>query len=141
MEHILQKVMGASRISMIDGFSSYNQILVLPKDREKMAFTTTWVTFMYAKMPFGLMNAGVNFQRAMDIDFIGEREKCVVIYLDDITVFSKSNKEHCEHLRRVFLKCRKFGLSLNPKKSWFAMKKGKLLGHIVSAEGVRIDPS
>jgi hypothetical protein len=75
----------------------------------------------------------------MDIDFIGKRERFVFIYLDDITVFSKSNKEHCHHLRRVFLKFRKFGLSLYPKKSLFSMKEGKLLGHIVSNEGVIID--
>jgi len=61
MEHILQRVTGASRISMIDGFSGYNQILVLLEDREKTSFTTAWCTFMYAKMPFGLMNAGVTF--------------------------------------------------------------------------------
>jgi hypothetical protein len=77
----------------------------------------------------------------MDIAFIGERDKFMVIYLDDITVFSKSDREHREHLKRVFLKCRKFGLSLNPKKSMFSMKEGKLLGHIVSAEGVMIDPN
>jgi hypothetical protein len=65
----------------------------------------------------------------------------VVIYLDDIIVFSRTYKEHRCHLKRVFLKCRSFGLSLNPKKYLFAMKEGKLLGHIVSAEGVRIDPS
>jgi hypothetical protein len=140
MEHILQKVTGASRISMIDGFSGYNQISVMPEDREKTSFTTPWGTFMYAKMPFGLMNAGATFQRAMDIAFIGEKDKFVVIYLDDITVFSKTDKEHHCHLKRVFLKCRRFGLSLNPKKSLFAMQEGKLLGHIVSAEGVRIDP-
>jgi ribonuclease HI len=141
MEHILQRVIGASRISMIDGFSGYNQISVMPEDREKTAFTTPWGTFMYAKMPFGLMNAGATFQRAMDIAFIGEKDQFVVIYLDDITVFSKTDKEHCCHLRKVFMKCRRYGLSLNPKKSLFAMKEGKLLGHIVSAEGVRIDPS
>jgi hypothetical protein len=141
IEHILQRVTGASRISMIDGFSGYNQISVMPEDREKMAFTTPWVTFMYAKMPFGLMNARETFQQAMDIAFIGEKDQFLVIYLDDITVFSRSDKEHCCHLRKVFLKCRKFGLSLNPKKSLFAMKEGKLLGHIVLAEGVRIDPS
>jgi hypothetical protein len=77
----------------------------------------------------------------MDISFIGEKDKFVVIYLDDVTVFSRSDKEHYHHFKKVFLKCRKFGLSLNPKKSLFAMKEGKLLGHIVSAEGVRIDPS
>jgi hypothetical protein len=76
----------------------------------------------------------------MDIDFIGEKDKFVVIYLDDITVFSKSDKEHCCHLRTVFLKCRSFGLSLNPKKSMFSMKEGNLPGHIVLAVGVKIDP-
>jgi hypothetical protein len=96
---------------------------------------------MYAKMPFGLMNAWATFQRAMDIAFIGEKDKFVFIYLDDITVFSRSNKEHCDHLRKVFLKCKKNGLSLNSKKSLFSMKEGKLLGNIVSAEGVRIDSS
>jgi hypothetical protein len=141
MEHILQRVTGASRMSMIDGFSGYNQVSVLPEDREKTTFTTPWGTFMYAKMPFGLMNAGATFQRAMDIAFIGEKDKFVVIYLDDITMFSQSDKEHYDHLKRVFLKCRRFGLSLNPKKSLFSMKEGKLLGHIVSAEGVRIDSS
>jgi hypothetical protein len=141
MEHILQKVTCASKISMIDGFSGYNQISVLPEDREKTTFTTPWGTFMYAKIPFGLMNVGATFQRAMDIAFIGEKDKFVVIYLDEITVFSRSDKEHCCHLRKVFLKCRRFGLSLNPKKSLFSMKEGKLLGHIVSTEGVNIDPS
>ena len=64
----------------------------------------------------------------------------MVIYLDDITIFSRSDKEDCCHLRKVFLKCWRFGLSLNPKKSLFAME-GKFLGRIVSTEGVRIDPS
>jgi hypothetical protein len=76
----------------------------------------------------------------MDIAFIGEKDKFVFIYLDDITIFSKSDKENYHHLKNFFLTCRKFGLSLNPKKYLFAMKEGKLLGHIVSAEGVRIDP-
>jgi ribonuclease HI len=62
MEHILQRVTGASRISMIDGFSGYNQISVLLEDREKTTFTTPWGTFMYAKMPFGLMNTRETFQ-------------------------------------------------------------------------------
>jgi hypothetical protein len=95
MEHILQRVTGASKISIIDGFSSYNQISILPKDREKKTFTTPWGTFMYAKMPFGLMNAGETFQRAMGITFIREKETFVVIYLDEITVFLRLDKEHC----------------------------------------------
>ena len=69
MEHILRKVVGSERISTMDGFSWYNQIKVLPEDQENIAFTTPWVTFLYAKMPFGLMNAGVTLQRTMDIAF------------------------------------------------------------------------
>ena len=61
MEHILQRVTGSSRMSMIDGFAGYNQIFVFLEDREKTTFTTPWGTFMYAKKPFGLMNAGVTF--------------------------------------------------------------------------------
>jgi hypothetical protein len=104
MEHILQRVTGAYRISLIDAFSGYNQISVLPEDREKTTFTTPWGTFMYSKMPFGLMNARATFQRAMDISFIGERDKFVVIYLDYIIVFSRYDEDHCYHLRKVFLK-------------------------------------
>ena len=111
-----------------------------PDDQEKIAFTTPWGTFMYDKIPFGLMNAGATFQRAMDIAFVGEKEKFVVIYLDDIPVFSQSNEEHLKHLKQTFLKCKKYGLSLNPKKSHFAMQEGKLLGHLVSADDIRIDP-
>jgi hypothetical protein len=76
----------------------------------------------------------------MDIAFIGERDKFVVIYIDDLTVFSKSDAEHLVHLKQTFEKCWKFSLSLNPKKSHFAMQEGKLLGHIVSRDGIKIDP-
>jgi hypothetical protein len=95
---------------------------------------------MYDKMPFCLMNAGATFQRAMDISFVRERDKFVVIYLDDLTVFSKTDEEHLMHLKQTFEKCHRFGLSLNPKKSHFAMREGKILGHIVSRDGIRIDP-
>ena len=76
----------------------------------------------------------------MDIAFVGEQDKFLVVYLDDITVFSKSDTEHIEHLRRTFEKCRRYGLSLNPQKSLFALEEGKLLGHIVTKDGVNIDP-
>lgn len=63
----------------------------------------------------------------------------MVIYLDDITVFSKTDEEYLQHLQLTFEKCRKYGLSLNPKKSQFSLNKGKLLGHIVAREGVKIN--
>ena len=86
---MLHNVVGSSRISLLDGFSSYNQVLVHPDDQEKTMFTTPWGTFMYVKIPFGLMNVGATFQRAMDISFVDELGRFVVIYLDDITMFSK----------------------------------------------------
>jgi hypothetical protein len=79
MDHVLEKVVGANKMLMIDGFSGYNQIDVHEDDKEKTAFTTPWGTFMYDKMPFCLMNAGATFQRVMYIDFIGERDKFVFI--------------------------------------------------------------
>ena len=95
---------------------------------------------MYAKISFGLMNVGATFQRAMDIAFADERDNFVVIYMDDITAYSKFGKDHIRHLERVFIKCRKHGISLNPRKSNFALEEGKLLGHIISKEGIKIDP-
>ena len=61
MDHILQRVVSSRRISLLHGFSGYNQILVHPDDQLKTIFTTPWGTFMYLKMPFGLMNAGATF--------------------------------------------------------------------------------
>ena len=69
MDHILQTVVGSQRMSVLDDFLEYNQVAVHPYDQEKTTFTTPWGTFMYAKMPFGLMNAGATFKRAMDIFF------------------------------------------------------------------------
>ena len=94
MDHILQRVVGSQRMSILDSFSGYNQVAVHPEDQEKTTFTTPWGTFMYAKIPFGLMNVGATFQRAMEIAFLEENDKYVVIYLDDITMFSKSDPDH-----------------------------------------------
>lgn len=103
MDHILQRVVGSTRISLLDSFSGYNQILVHPNDQAKTAFTTPWGTFMYVKMPFGLKNAVDTFQRAMDITFAKEIHDFLVIYLDDIIVFSKSEQQHLDHLGRSLL--------------------------------------
>jgi hypothetical protein len=91
-------------------------------------------------MPFGLINAGATFQRAMDITFRGLINQSVVVYLDDVTVFSKNKTDHLAHLRVVLQRCRKYDISLNPKKSIFAVEQGKLLGFIVSSKGMIIDP-
>ena len=124
----------------MDGFFGYNQVKVFPEDQEKTYFTTPWGTFMYTKMSFGLMNAGATFQRAMDIAFVDEQDKFVVIYMDVITMYSRWAKDHIRHLEIVFIKCKKYGISLNHRKSNFALEEGKLLGHIISKEGIRINP-
>jgi hypothetical protein len=140
MDYILQRVVGAKRISMLDGYLGYNQISVMEEDKKKTTFTTPWGTLMYEKMPFRLMNTRATFQRDMNINFIGEKDRFVVIYLDDITIFSASDEEHLQHLKQTFEKCKRYGISLNPKKSHFSMEEGKLLRHIVSIEGIKIDP-
>ena len=91
-------------------------------------------------MPFGLINTGANFQRAMDIAFHGMIGQIVVVYLDDVTIFSKKREEHAFHLKQIFERCRKYGISLNPKKYVFPVTEGKLLGHIISKKGISIDP-
>ena len=87
MDHLLQRLFVSKRISLLDGYSGYNQILVHPDDQLKTIFTTPWGTFMYVKIHFGLMNAGETFQRAMDIAFSEELGLFIIIYLDDVTVF------------------------------------------------------
>eukprot|EP00253_Pinus_taeda_P010565 PITA_10565 len=140
MEQILQSVASLELMSFLDGFSGYNQILVHPDDRLKTTFRTKWGTYAYQKMPFGLINAGATFQREMDIDFKGLINRTIVVYLDDITVFSKERSNHLHDLNQIFQCCKKYGISLNPKKSFFALDQGKLLGFIVSKDGIYIDP-
>ena len=67
------------------------------------------------------MNARATFQRVMVITFADEKDKFVVIYLDDITLFSKSNEKHLKQLQQNFEKCKKYGLSLNPKMTHFSL--------------------
>ncbi|XP_059075423.1 uncharacterized protein LOC131875342 [Cryptomeria japonica] len=91
-------------------------------------------------MPFGLTNAGETFQRAMDVAFSDLIDIIMVVYQDDLTTFSKKAEENCLHLKKVFTRGLEYGISLNPKNCHFVVTEGKLLGHIVSKDGVRIDP-
>eukprot|EP00253_Pinus_taeda_P004694 PITA_04694 len=107
MEQILQSVAGSELISFLDGFSGYNQVLVHPDDQLKTTFRTKWGTYAYQKMPFGLINAGATFQRAMDTAFRGLINRTVVVYLDDITVFSKERSNHLHDLNQIFQRCKR----------------------------------
>jgi len=91
-------MVGAKSFLLLDGFFGYNQIFVREEDIFKMAFITKWGTMAYVKMPFGLSNASIIFQRAMDFAFKVFINKFILIYLDDIRVFSKRGENHMEHL-------------------------------------------
>jgi len=127
-------------MSLLDGFSGYNQIKVKREDKYTATFITRWGTFSYERVPFGLSNASATFQRAMQIDFDDLIRKIIQIYLDDLTVNSKNRSDHFGHLKKVLMRCKKFGISLNPYKSIVSVTKGKLLGHIVFDSGISIDP-
>ena len=75
--------------SLLNGFSSYNQVLVALNNQLKTAFRTPWGTFAYRRMSFGLINAGDTFQRDMDIAFRSLIHNFVVVYLNDVTIYSK----------------------------------------------------
>ena len=140
MEQILQMVSSSELFSLLDGFSGYNQVLVAKQNRLKNTFRMKWGMFSYRRIPFGLINDGSTFQRAMDITFWGLIDHYVVVYLDDVKIFSKKREYHAFHLKQFFDHCRKYGISLNPKKSIFTILEGKLLGHIISKKGISIDP-
>jgi hypothetical protein len=91
-------------------------------------------------MPFGLINVGETFQRAMDVAFHGLINKFVVVYLYGVTVYSKNKEDHIQHLTQIFERCRRYGISLNPNKTIFGVEEGKLLGHIIYQAGIHIDP-
>ena len=105
MEHILQSVSGSAMLSLLYGIFGYNQVLVAKEDCLKMTFRTKWGTYDYDKIPFTLINVGATFQRDMGIAFKGLINKFVVVYLDDITVYSKNQVDHVPHLKVIFERC------------------------------------
>jgi len=127
-------------MSMLDGLFGYNQVLVNKEDQNKTTFTTPWGTYKFLRMSFGLLNASATFQRAMDFSFKELIGKIIEIYHNDLTVFSREISDHISHLRQVFIRCWKYGISLNPAKSIFGVDEGKLLGHIIFKDGVKVDP-
>jgi hypothetical protein len=134
MEQILQLVSGSQMFSLLEGFFGYNQVLVAKPDQLKTTSQTKLGTFSYHIIPFGMINIGENFQWDMDISFKGLIGQRMVVYLDDVIIYSKKRANHPHHLKKIFERCKKYGISLNPKKSVFVVLEGKLLGHIISKD-------
>jgi hypothetical protein len=105
----------------------------------KSAFCTKWGLYEFTVMPFGLVNAPATFQRLMNTVLSEKMGQFVLVYLDDILVFSRSVTDHVAHLRWTLGALRKHKLFAKRKKSEFGMKEIEYLGHIVSADGVRPD--
>ncbi|KAK8978450.1 hypothetical protein V6N11_008761 [Hibiscus sabdariffa] len=110
----------------------YNQIRMHPNDMDKATFVTPWGTFCYKVMPFGLKNAGATYQRAMVTLFHDMMHKEIEVYVDDMIAKSRTEEEHVEVLRKLFLRLRKFQLKLNPAKCTFGVTSGKSLGFILT---------
>ncbi|MCO5601209.1 hypothetical protein L7F22_055328 [Adiantum nelumboides] len=138
-DHVLERVAGREAYNFLDGFSGYNQLAIKSEDQHKTAFPTELGIFAYRVMPFGLTNAPVTFQRLMSHAFKEYLRQFLKIYMDDPCVHSLIRMDHIEHLTKIFKKCRLYRICPNPKKCVFMVRHGKILGHIVSKNGISTD--
>ncbi|KAK8694476.1 hypothetical protein V6N13_072027 [Hibiscus sabdariffa] len=141
IDTLVDNTAGHSYFSFMDGFSGYNQIKMFPDDMNKTMFVTLWGTFYYKVMPFGLKNAGAIYQRAMVALFHDMMHKEIEVYVDDMIAKSKTEEEHITNIEKLFQRFREFHLKLNPTNCTFGVTSGKLLGFIVSRNGIEIDPN
>ena len=124
----------------MDGFSGYNQIMMAVIDKLKMSFTTEWDIYYYTVMPFRLKNASATYQRMTTTLLHDMIHKEIEVYVDDMMVKSATSEGHFATLENFLERAEKYNLRLNPKKYVFGVTSGKLLGHIVSQKGIKVDP-
>ena len=141
IEESLDALCGARWFSTIDLASGYNQVPVAEQDKPKTAFCTPFGLFEFNRMPFGLCNAPSTFQRLMQRLFGDQQCQSLLLYLDDIVVFSSSVAEHLARLELVLGRLQKEGLKAKLEKCAFFQPKVKYLGHVISQDGVSTDPS
>ncbi|GBG80409.1 hypothetical protein CBR_g30874 [Chara braunii] len=139
IDDLLDRVQGCKYYSKIDLKSGYHQIAIRPEDQHKTAFQTRYSLYEFVVMPFGLCNAPGTFQHAMNRIFHDYLDKFVVVYLDDILIYSKSVKEHAQHVETVLSLLRQHKYKVNLEKCEFGRTRILYLGHEVSAEGIRLE--
>jgi hypothetical protein len=139
IDHIVDDFTRSEIFSLMDGFSGYNQINIFPTNQHKTSFICPWGTFAYRKLPFGLKNVGVTFQRTMSYSF-HDIKNIVQLYLDDISAHSMRLQDHPAHLQAIFIRCRYYRIHSNRHKFVFCVESDRLMGFIVSLHGVRVDP-
>ena len=128
----LDRLQGAGYFSTLDLMSGYWQCELHPSAREKTAFITYEGLYEFQVMPFGLCNAPSTFQRLMESFLQGLNWVTCLIYLDDVTVFSKTFDDHLRHLTDVFDRFREANTKRKPSKGVFGQQKVNYLGHIIS---------
>ena len=141
IEESLDALTGARWFSTLDLASGYNQVPVTEADRPKTAFCTPFGLFEWNRMPFGLCNAPSTFQRLMQRMFGDQQCQSLLLYLDDIVVFSSTVEQHLERLEIVLGRLQEQGLKAKLSKCAFFQPKVRYLGHVVSDQGVSTDPS
>nr|GEW28392.1 reverse transcriptase domain-containing protein [Tanacetum cinerariifolium] len=139
MDQMLERLAGNEFYCILDGFSSYFQIPIDPKDQEKTTFTCPYETFAYKRMPFGLCNAPGTFQQCMMAIFHDMIEQTIEVFMDDFSVFGNSFLTCLTNLEKMLKRCEDTKLALNWEKSHFMVKEGIVLGHKISKKGIEAD--
>jgi hypothetical protein len=141
IEDLFHQMKGASVFSKIDLRSEYHQLKIQESDIPKTAFRTRYGLYEYTVMSFGLTNAPAYFMYLMNTVFMEYLDKFIVVFIDDILIFSKMMEEHEEHLRLVLVKLRSNQLYAKFSKCEFWLTEVIFLGHVISTGGVSVDPS
>ncbi|XP_062844567.1 retrovirus-related Pol polyprotein from transposon 412 [Trichomycterus rosablanca] len=140
IEETLDMLGGARWFSTMDLASGYNQVPVSEGDRAKTAFCTPFGLFEWNRMPFGLCNAPGTFQRLMQRMFGDQQCQSVLLYLDDIVIFSSTVAQHLQRLEMVLTRLQAEGLKAKLGKCAFFKPEVRYLGHVISQQGVSTDP-